>query len=60
LIDATELEMSLSALGIDEDDTPQLAAAGLGVTRLMKNNPRPMTQEDAEDIYRAAFRGARN
>lgn len=60
LIDATGLEMSLSALGIDEKDTPQLAAAGLAVTRLMKNNPRPMTQQDAEDLYHAAFRGARD
>jgi alcohol dehydrogenase class IV len=59
LIDATGLEMSLSALGIDEEETPQLAGAGLGVTRLMKNNPRPMSQQDAEDIYHAAFRGAR-
>jgi len=59
LIDDTRLEMSLSAMGIDERDTPQLAAAGLGVTRLMKNNPRAMTQHDAEGIYRAAFRGAR-
>jgi alcohol dehydrogenase class IV len=60
LIDATGLEMSLSALGIDEKETPQLARAGLGVTRLMKNNPRPMSQQDAEAIYRAAFRGARS
>jgi alcohol dehydrogenase class IV len=57
LIDATGLEMSLSALGIDEKETPQLAAAGLSVTRLMKNNPRPMSQQDAEDIYHAAFQG---
>jgi alcohol dehydrogenase len=60
LIDATGLEMSLAALGIDEKETPRLAAAGLGVTRLMKNNPRPMTQQDAEAIYYAAFRGARD
>ena len=59
LIDATGLEMSLSALGVDEKETQQLAAAGLGVTRLMKNNPRVMTQADAKAIYRAAFRGAR-
>jgi alcohol dehydrogenase len=59
LIDATGLEMSLTALGIDEKETPQLAAAGLGVARLMKNNPRAMSQADAEAIYRAAFRGAR-
>jgi alcohol dehydrogenase class IV len=58
LIDETGLEMSLAALGIDEKETPQLAAAGLGVTRLMKNNPRAMSQTDAEAIYRAAFRGA--
>jgi len=61
LIDATGLEMNLSilgsGLGIDESKTPQLAAAGLGVTRLMKNNPRPMSQQDAEAIYNAAFRG---
>jgi len=60
LIEATGLEMSLSALGVNESETPQLAAAGLGVTRLMKNNPRPMTQQDAEAIYCSAFRGARN
>jgi len=55
IIQSAKLEMSLSALGIDEKETPSLAAAGLGVTRLMKNNPRTMTQEDAEAIYRAAF-----
>lgn len=59
LIDDTGLVMSLSAMGIDVKETPQLAAAGLGVTRLMKNNPRAMTQQDAEAIYHAAFRGAR-
>jgi len=57
IIQATKLEMRLSALGIRETDLPQLAAAGLGVTRLMKNNPREMTQQDAETIYRAAFAG---
>jgi alcohol dehydrogenase class IV len=57
LIDATGLEMRISSLGINDSELPALAAAGLGVTRLMKNNPRPMSQEDAEAIYRAAFRG---
>ena len=57
LIDTTGLEMRISALGIDESELPALAAAGLGVTRLMKNNPRPMSQQDAEAIYRAAFHG---
>ena len=57
LIHATGLEMRLSALGISEKEIPRLAAAGLEVTRLMKNNPRPMSQMDAEAIYEAAFHG---
>jgi alcohol dehydrogenase class IV len=55
LIEETGLEMRLSALRIPESEIPSLASAGLAVTRLMKNNPRAMTQEDAEGIYRAAF-----
>jgi alcohol dehydrogenase class IV len=58
LIHSTGLEMRISALGIDESEIPGLAAAGLGVKRLMKNNPREMSQQDAEAIYQAAFRGA--
>lgn len=57
LIRATGLEMRLSALGVDAAETPRLAAAGLGVTRLMKNNPREMSQKDAEAIFSAAFSG---
>jgi len=57
LIRTTGLEMRLSALHVDPAETPRLAAAGLGVTRLMKNNPRAMTQQDAEAIYAAAFNG---
>jgi len=63
LIRNTGLEMRLSHLAfrrlrIPESDVPSLAVAGLSVTRLMKNNLRPMTQQDAETIYRAAFHGA--
>jgi alcohol dehydrogenase class IV len=57
LIDATGLEMRLGALGVDPSEAAQLAAAGLSVTRLMKNNPRSMTQQEAEQIYHAAFAG---
>jgi alcohol dehydrogenase class IV len=57
LIKATKLEMRLTALGIDESETARLATAGLGVTRLMNNNPRAMTQQDAEEIFHAAFCG---
>jgi len=65
LIDATGLEMQLSNILIDglripESSLPSLAAAGLAVTRLMKNNPRVMTQQDAESIYIAAFKAERH
>lgn len=55
LIEATGLEMRLGALRIPESEIPALASAGLTVARLMKNNPRTMTQQDAEGIYGAAF-----
>jgi alcohol dehydrogenase len=55
LIRSTGLEMNLSHLNIPAEDIPAMATAGLNVTRLMKNNLRPMTQHDAEEIYRAAF-----
>ena len=57
LIASTGLEMRLATLRIPESEIPSLAAAGLAVTRLMKNNPRAITQQDAESIYRAAFHG---
>ncbi len=55
LISSTGLEMNLSRLNIPMEDVSAMATAGLNVTRLMKNNLRPMTQNDAEVIYRAAF-----
>jgi len=59
LIDGTGLEMRLSALGIPREEIPRLATAGLAVSRLMKNNPRSMTQGEAESIYEAALEATR-
>jgi alcohol dehydrogenase class IV len=42
----------LSAFGVKEEDIPNLAAGVMKVTRLLANNPREMTQADAEAIYR--------
>ena len=42
----------LSEFGIKEKDIPELAAGVMKVTRLLANNPRHLTQKDAEDIYR--------
>lgn len=60
LIGETWLEMRLSALRIPESEIPTLAAEGLAVTRLMRNNVRPISQAEAEEIYRAAYSGCWN
>jgi alcohol dehydrogenase class IV len=43
---------SLTALGINESDLPALADIAMNVTRLLKNNPRELTKEDAIGIYK--------
>ncbi len=45
----------LSEFGIAEKDLPALAVGVMKVTRLLANNPRTMTQKDAEEIYKAAL-----
>lgn len=57
IIEGTGLEMRLSALHISESELPSLAADGLAVTRLMRNNPCSIPQAEAEEIYKAAFQG---
>lgn len=41
----------LSDFGVKESDIPLLAAGVMKVTRLLANNPRELTQKDAEKIY---------
>ena len=55
LLEAVRLPLGLRHHGIAESDLPRLADAGLLVTRLLKNNPRPVSREDALAIYRAAY-----
>ena len=45
----------LSDLNIPRAAIPALAQAAMTVTRLLKNNLRPLTEADAENIYEAAF-----
>jgi alcohol dehydrogenase class IV len=47
-----KLPRRLSEFGITESDIPMLAKGVMKVTRLLANNPRTLTVEDAEDIYR--------
>lgn len=45
----------LSEFGITVRDIPSLASAGLDVKRLMVNNPRKMSLEEAIEIYKEAL-----
>jgi len=42
-------------LGVPADAIDDMAAAALKVTRLLNNNPRTITLEDAKRIYRSAY-----
>lgn len=46
------LPRHLGEFGVRAEDIPRLAAGVLRVTRLLANNPRTITQKDAEEIYR--------
>ena len=45
----------LSELAIPRTAIPAMAKAAMQVTRLLKNNPRPVTEADAVKIYEATF-----
>lgn len=45
----------LASLGVPREALPEMARAALTVTRLLKNNPRPVSEADAMAIYEAAY-----
>ncbi len=45
----------LSEFGVMEEDVPGLAEGAMKVTRLLTNNPRDLTLEDAKNIYRSVL-----
>lgn len=55
LLEASGLPCRLSALGLEQDAIPALAQAAMQVTRLLKNNMRPLTEADAIRIYSEAW-----
>lgn len=50
-----EIPTGLRSFDIPESVLPELAAEALKVERLLRNNPRVLTQADIEAIYRAAY-----
>lgn len=55
LADDLQVPRSLAEFGVTESHLPDLAAGVMKVTRLLANNPRVMTQQDAEEIYLQAL-----
>jgi alcohol dehydrogenase class IV len=52
---ACGIPQRLSDLGVPQAAVNDMARAAMTVTRLLKNNPRPLTESDAAGIYREAF-----
>lgn len=49
------LEPGLTHVGISASDIPKLASDAMNQTRLLVNNPRPVTEQDAAKIYEASL-----
>lgn len=49
---ACNIPQRLTEIGVTEDVLPELADIAMKVTRLLKNNPREVTREDAIGIYK--------
>jgi alcohol dehydrogenase class IV len=55
LISACGIPARLRDVNIPKEAIPQMAVDAMKITRLLKNNPRPITERDAIDIYNAAY-----
>ncbi len=55
LLVACNVPTKLSALGVDKSNIDNLANKAMGVQRLLNNNPRELTLEDAKAIYHKLF-----
>ena len=55
LIAQCGLPLRLRDAGVKEEDIPQMAADAMKIQRLLKNNPREVTEADAVNIYKEAF-----
>jgi alcohol dehydrogenase len=55
LISACGIPARLRDVGIPKEAIPQMAVDAMKITRLLKNNPRPITEKDAIDIFNAAY-----
>ena len=52
IVEHLNIPTSLTEFGVPKEDLPGLVTAGMSVTRLLVNNMRDVTPEDAYSIYR--------
>ena len=55
LINACGIPATLKEVNVPESAIPQMAADALKIQRLLKSNPREITEKDAIEIYKAAY-----
>ncbi|MEG9295436.1 iron-containing alcohol dehydrogenase [Mangrovibacillus sp. Mu-81] len=55
LCSSVNIPSGLRAFSIPESDIPEMAGDASKIERLLNNNPRKLTQEEIEQIYRAAY-----
>lgn len=55
LIKECGVPATLREVGIPKESIPQMAEDAMKITRLLNNNPREVTLQDAIDIYTAAY-----
>jgi len=55
LIKACGIPATLKEVNVPGSAIPQMAADAMKIQRLLKNNPREITEQDAFNIYRAAW-----
>ena len=49
------IPQTLAEMGIPQDAAPRMAKAAMDCQRLLKNNPRTITEQDALEIYNSLF-----
>ena len=55
LAEAVGIPSKLTDLGIPQTAVPGMAKAAIQVQRLLKNNPREVTEQDAREIYNSLY-----
>jgi alcohol dehydrogenase len=55
LISACGIPARLRDVGIPKEAIPQMAVDAMKITRLLKNNPRPISEANAIEIYNSAY-----